>query len=72
MYHSLIILLPLPRGYAIEIKGVPWKGDYDIPIENDKETFWKVINIISMEQINKPVLNSPIGPQPIYHLLTAY
>ena len=28
--------------------------------------------ILPMDQINKPVLNSPIGPLPLYCLLTVY
>ena len=52
------------------------RGDYEIPAGDGKEAFWGVIKILAwilpMNQINKPVLNFPIGPLPAYCLLTVY
>ena len=41
-----MILLPLPRRYAREIKGMSQRGDYEIPAVGVKEAFWGVIYIL--------------------------
>ena len=52
------------------------KKEYEIQAGDGKEAFWGVINTLEgkspMDQINKLVLNSPVGSLPVYCLLTVY
>ena len=61
-----MVLLPLPRRNARQLKGMPLRGDYGIPAGAGKEAFSGVINILEgllpLGHIYKPVLNFPIGP----------
>ena len=42
-YHSLAILLPLPRRYAREIKDMSSRGDYEIPTGGHNEGDGRVV-----------------------------
>ena len=69
-----MILLPLTRSYAREMSCF-LKGDYG-PSKGGKKAFWGVKYILEwvlrLDQINIPVLNFPIGPLPVYLLLTFF
>ena len=52
----LMILLPLPRGYQTEIKGMPYRDDYKISAPGGNKALCGVMNIkegiLPMDQIN--------------------
>ena len=38
-----MILLSLLRGYAVYIKDMSWRSEYELPAVDSKKTFWKAI-----------------------------